>query len=493
MSNTILNAAPMIFADSFIEHRNIGWRVELGQGASCNPLLEPKYPWDSATPCSGHGTVLKDPIDGVYKGWIVANVDDPNYSIGQAQFRLVYVCSKDGLNWERPELDLCPFPGYPKTNVLFDFNSGGKATYASVFIEPERNAEEPYEMFVYRDPGFRCPTFTVAGFGQNPLNSAAEVYEPGGTYGLYRYRSRDGIRWRGVEGPLNFKSGDTLFVHRNKEGNGFVAHHKNSIAALPGGYVPYDVAAGECRISLRKTSPDGTHWSESTPILLPDWRDHPCDQIMELGYFPYGEGIVGVTAVYHAMSQVMDLQFAASTDGLKWWRPSRQACLPLKSLGDYGSGMIWPTRTLIEDAGKWHLYYGALNGLHGDIYSKVETCMNFHGAFCRASWDVGRLWAAVPANGSPQSDAILTTLHNVPIDKRLYINAQTLKEGQISAELVDLEMKPLAGFKREDFVPFAGDGTCVQVRWKREEVCRTRATALRFYIRSARLYGFRWA
>lgn len=487
--------APMIMSDDFIEHRNIGWRIEQGKQDPNNPLMEPKYPWDSALACSGHGTVLIDPIDGLYKGWIVAHAEDVNYVRGQLAFRIVYITSADGVNWERPMLDVCPVPGYPKTNLIFDFEDGGRSSYASVFVDPEANPDEPYEMFVFRDPSFRCLTGTVAGFDQKPVSITSDAKR---NYGLYRYRSQDGIHWRGIEGPLAFKSDDTLYVHKKLDGT-YVSHHKKGVSAFPGGFVPYDVGVGECRITLRKTSKDGSNWSESVPIMMPDWKDHPGDQIMEVGHFIYGNGIIGLTAVYHATSQTMDLQIAASIDGVSWWRPSRATCLPLAPLGEYGGGMIWPTRTLVENADQWHLYYGALDGLHGDMYGvpnrenvREDNTLLFHGALQRCSWDVGRMWAAVQASGGTEMEGYLTTPPTSNEGKTLYINAVTVRNGRIWIELLNDEHNVIEGFSRDDFQPFVGDEKCAQMRWKGGEICPQDNVSTRFYIRDARLYGFEW-
>ena len=122
---------PIIFADDFDQRSNIAWRVEPAKDRQV--LLEPRYPWDSASTCTGHGTVLRDPIDGRWKGWFVAVQENLNHARGKHDFRLVHVVSEDGRQWTRPELDLCPFEGYPRTNILFDYESGGRTTYASVF------------------------------------------------------------------------------------------------------------------------------------------------------------------------------------------------------------------------------------------------------------------------------------------------------------------------------------------------------------------------
>ena len=427
-----------------------------------------------------HGTVLRDPIDGRWKGWFVAVQENLNHARGKHDFRLVHVVSEDGRRWTRPELDLCPFEGYPRTNIVFDYESGGRTTYASVFVDPEAHPEEPYEMFCLRDALWQCPSGRVAGFG-----AAAG-------YGLYRYRSRDGIQWRPDHGPIGVSSGDTLQVHQDPDGS-YVSHHKDSIPNYPGGWAPYDVDPRGCRASFQCRSTDGRVWTPSALNMVPDWLDSQGDQIMEVGRQPYGDGYIGLTAVYHSRLQEMDLQFGASASGepLSWWRPARRPCLPLAPLGDYGGGMVWPTRTLVEDGDDLVLFYGALEGLHGDTYSVDETAYLFHGAFCRASWRKGRMWAAVSAAGGGH-EGVLTTRPLADVRGReLVINAVTKPGGQVTCELLR-DGRPLQGYRREDCTPLTGDHTCAVIKWAGGARCPAANVALRLTVRGAYLYGYAW-
>lgn len=481
---------PMIFEDDFIEHNNVAWRIEPAQPDPHNPLLEPKYPWDSASPCVGHGTVIKDPIDGLYKAWTVSAADYSGFW-GDFEFRLTYAYSEDGVNWVRPELDICPFPDYPKTNILFDYNSGGRSTYASVLIDPVGNPDEPYEMFLFRHPWFKNPSLTVQGFSGRNERSLS----------LYRYRSKDGLRWRGIEGPYPLKTDDSMYIHTNKE-SGYVAHFKDCVSSLPGGYAPYDCAAGRCRVHFRMTSKDGANWGQPALIMQPDWKDHPGSQFMEVGYYPYGEGIIGLTAIFNATSQTQELHFAASKDGLKWWRPARRPCLPLAPTGDYGGGLIWPTRTLIEDNDKLYTYYGATDGLHGDVYNPTPNMLRaFSGAFCRAWWDVGRMWAAVPAAGGDLEASLITPLMK-PEGENLYINGVTVRDGEIRAEILHPihnpgqapQQKVVGGFSKAECIPFKGDHKCEVIRWNGRDggSLRGQNVHVKLSLRRARLYGFEW-
>ena len=483
----------MIFADDFDERFRIAWRIEPGVQEANNPLVEPKYPWDELVVCSGHGTALKDPIDGKFKVWSpsLAADNEPFGRAWKSYFRLTYLESDDGVEWRRPMLDVCPFPGYEKTNILMDFDSGGCATYASVFIDPEENPQEPYEMFVFRTVFFENKNLCVAGFGQEPAKDWLDAYHK--YYGLYRYRSQDGIHWRGDVGPLKLKSGDTCYIHRDKE-LGYVAHHKDSLPAPAGGYVPYDIGSGEVRVNFRRTSPDGLNWTERDIMLAADYKDHQADQIMEVGRYPYREGFIGLTAVYHAMDQTMDFQFAASVDkGVSWWRPMpRKPCLANAPLGDYGGCMMWPLRTLIEHDGRFYIYYCGLTGIHGDLDMKDQSAIRFNGAFCRASWEIGRMWAATSAEGGVCQAHLTTKKLEGAAGKRLIVNARASGAGKVEAELLDADKKILEGFSREDCRPFHGDEKFGKIAWKGSDTCPQKAVHLRVWLTSAFLYGFEW-
>jgi len=208
-----------------------------------------------------------------------------------------------------------------------------------------------------------------------------------------------------------------------------------------------------------------------------------------MGYHPYGEGIIAVVTNYHAVSQTIDASFASSLDGRNWWRPSRQPCLPLKPLGDIGGGMIWMTRELVRDGNRIYLYYGATDGLHADIHAKTDNLFVFYGAFCRASWEIGRMWAAVPACGGPVPGHLTTPLLDCE-GKELVLNGLTLDGGEITVELLDEERNPIAGFSMTDGVPLRGDVKRHTFRWQSGESTLAKKAHLRFRLKRARLYGY---
>ncbi len=481
MSDTGDRLPPMFFQDDFVEHNLVAWRIEPGELDPNNPLLEPKYPWDTPAPCIGHGTVLKDPLDGVYKAWTCA-IGQPTLAGKPSHpMRLTYACSEDGVHWDRPELDVLSFEQYERTNLLFH----GKTSYASVFVDPESNPDEPYEIFVMRRAVEGKP---VEGFEETPHWPPDDSVSRHSGRALYRYRSRDGIHWRPYQGPIQLHSGDTAYLHKDPTG-GYVYFCKNLVRPLPGG--GFD---DKCRVGMRRYSPDGFEWTATELNMLPDYLDHPGDQIMEVGRYPYREGFIGLTAVFHAHTKTMDVQFAASRDGENWWRPEpRRPILGLQPLGDNGGGLIWPTRTLIEEGDRLYLYFGADPTLHNDIYSP-STGTERLGLLSRASWAKGRMVGAVCAGflfDSPDRGTLTTRLLDCE-GKRLRVNAVTVGGGELRVELLDEQRRPLAGFSRDDCIPFRGDEKFAVMHWGGGDLPGQSRVHVRFVLRDARLYGFEW-
>ncbi len=495
----------------FPEKHNVAWRIELAQEDSANPLLEPKYPWDAASIFS-HGSVMIDPIDGLWKMWYITTPKKSPLPISPAAGRVLnYAESEDGVHWNRPELDISLYQGRTKTNVLLDLDSGGVSQHASILVHPDAPPDWRYEMFVLRYPGHEGSSPIVKGF---PLDPGETKHSEG----MYRYHSKDGKHWSAWE-KLVIDTRDSLWISQLPDGT-YQTYHKTCMPALPGGLIPYDCAVGECRIMVRRTSATGTEWSPYQLSITPDWLDSPDTQFMELIADPERDGYVGLLTVYHALSQTIDVQFAASRDGKTWWRPDRRACIPLKPLGEYGGGMIWPMQPAIHHGGRVYLYYSACDGLHNDhlnteiverarqgglpgwphywtgihmgedAHTPIAGYTWFHGVMCRASWSEGRLWAAVTASGGPLEGQLATKVQRVG-GKRLEVNAVTLGDGTLEVELLK-DDQPIPGFTRADCTPFRGDEKSAQIRWRGGERCPAEQVRTRFYLKRARFYGFEW-
>ena len=353
--------------------------------------------------------------------------------------------------------------------------------------------------------------------------------------GVYRYHSADGKHWEPWE-KLALGTRDSVLVHQVPDGT-YRTYYKGVVPCGPGGLVPHDASVGECRVIVVRTSDDGSEWSAYEPVITPDWMDPQDTQFMELDTVPEKGGLIGMLAVYHVLTQTIDIQFAASRDGKRWWRPDRRPCVPLNPLGDYGGGMIWPLQSPFHHDGRLYFYYSGCDGVHADYMNTVlvqefrnriqwphyptglrtGTEMDaycpfggityFHSAGCRASWKLGRLWAAVTASGGPMEGMLGTKQLSVS-GKRLKVNAQTIRDGSLQVELLEgkfipgregplpedfvIEEKPIPGFSRADCMPFKGDSEGAFIQWKGGDRVPVEQVRARFYLNQTRLYSFDW-
>src|SRR5262249_58020432 len=112
------------------------------------------------------------------------------------------------------------------------------------------------------------------------------------------------------------------------------------------------------RRTAGRLSTDASPGSAQRATVMPRaWRAPADTQFMELCPVAVPGGYVATLTVYHNMTQTIDLQWAASRDGIKWWRPERRPALANAALGEYGGGMIWPMRQPVVDGDQLHVYY----------------------------------------------------------------------------------------------------------------------------------------
>jgi len=503
-SATETQRLPLLMPDDFESLQLVGWRVEVGQPDTRNPLLEPERPWDSGG-VMAHGTVLHDPIDGLWKAWQVSTPGEPRLdglkTNHEHQRRLTYLESRDGVHWIRPELPFVRWPGYETTNILFDLDSGGTSVYASVLVDPA-NKEWPYEMFVMRGPLY----------GGMKENRVGHLPGPQERLGTYRYLSKDGKDWVLKEGPIHPATGgggDVSYVYRDHANGPYYSYFKAYPKARDGDrIITYDNnPRGGLRSVARRTSPDGSEWGDETMVLTRDWRDPDYAQFLEICPVPVAGGYIALVNYYDAAIQTMSLQLAASRDGIRWWRPDRRPALPNPPLGDYGGGMIWQMHHPIVEGEKMHVYYAGSEGIHGEILDtrfqpRIEVgnetvigyqtpTLPFNTALCRATWEFGRLYALVPsAGGVTIGEAV--TRPGRQIKGRLVVNTLVKPGGSLRAELLDASGQACAGFTVDDCRPLTGDHARSAFEWKGGNQAPPEAVKVRFVLHRAFLYGYDW-
>lgn len=503
-NSATIKRMPLLMPDDFSELNLCAWRVERGTQDPNNPLIEGDQPWDSGG-VGIHGTVLKDPIDGLYKAWLVTTPPEetdagwPNGWTSVANDRDRSICyfeSRDGVNWIKPKIPGQRYGKHEATNVIFDSHVFGLQAYASVLIDP-KNKQWPYEMFVLQTP------------------TALATPEHGSGY--HRYRSKDGKEWEWFSGPISGCIwGDVLFVYPDGNG-GYIGYYRTGDAKRDDDHVPpwEDCARRTC---YRCTSKDGNFWvKDDVMVIQRDERHHRDTQFMECVPRKVEGGYVAMVSVYHPITQTLDIWMAASRDGQRWWFPDRLACLPNAPMGDYGGGMLWQSKNLLVEGNTLYLYHAGSEGPHRQISDtrapsmqvNYQECVIDHGAhfspfttaLCRASWQFDRMYALISSPGGPTIGTAVTQTAQLG-GKSLVLNLVTrpakksdkpnFDEGYLQVELLDGQGKVIPGFARNDCASIKGDHRSVKVKWTGGTSAPASAARARFYLKRAFLYGYRF-
>jgi hypothetical protein len=128
-------------------------------------------------------------------------------------------------------------------------------------------------------------------------------------------------------------------------------------------YIKHDNAAGWVRVIDRWESQDGLSWTNRKRVIERDSKD-PLDlQFYHLAVTHTSNGRIGMLGRYSCDSQVMDIEWCWSSDGINWERNKRSPWIPRSDVGN-DSAMIFPPSSLIYAEDKWWLFYTGYNVGH---------------------------------------------------------------------------------------------------------------------------------
>ena len=199
-----------------------------------------------------HGTVLIDPTDGLWKAWYTAGPEASLHRVGGAATGLRRVDRRGELGEAQTGYLLLPGPTADQHPDRPQVGRSGPQRFR------DRPSDAPpdrrYEMFILRLPGWYCPYRVVRALQcplartptrrggrlqSRPLSIPVRRRQALGTVGIGRVRHR---RRR-----LGFATGGRFLCRLPQE-----RHSRPSR-----GLSPYDVAVGVCRVIMRRTGRTG--------------------------------------------------------------------------------------------------------------------------------------------------------------------------------------------------------------------------------------------
>ncbi|MBM3758028.1 MAG: hypothetical protein FJW38_29120 [Acidobacteria bacterium] len=431
----------LFFDDFLIERMDLTRRFHTPEIHSASPVLRPdaKYPWEKTKEL---GTAMTF-SDGVW------------YDAKSKRFRMWYMggfqpgatClaeSTDGVHWNRPVLDV-----KPGTNVVEGTN---------------RDSSTVWMDLAERDPAKRFKMSMV------PIETAP-----------YRMRlqfSPDGIHWTGVVATTGTCGDRSTFFY-----NPF---RKVWVYSLRG-------TANKLRVRRYWENTDllrGAAWEPHQPTYWvgADKLDagDPAEpgteaQLYTLDAVAYESVLLGLFSVMRGRKRKgNELVIGFSRDGFHWDRPDRRPFVATSPReGDWNHDYLHSAGGCCLIVGdKLHFYVGGRSGdfRKPDSYRSVGLVTLRRDGF--ASLDAGSAGGTVTTRPVRFSG------------KNLFVNASA---GELRAEVLDESGKPVEPYTLTECVPFTGDRTVVEIRWKRGKNLANlvgKTVRLRFSLKNGSLYSF---
>ena len=374
-----------------------------------NPLFAEERKWEARFD-NLYANVLYDDEDEIYKCWYSPFVVDMTHQTTTPEERrtrsmkevrkqlreegryrremgICYAVSRDGLIWEKPDLDVYPWEG-ENSNVLL-FGPHGAGVFKDV---AETDPRKRYKMFTRTD---------VDG---------VEVLASG--------YSEDGVHWNTLNPVLSDVKADThnlaLWVPEIKRYVAFTRQFPDSV-----------------RAEFRTESEDFIHWTTPVEVLR---GETPKIQVYSMPVFPFKNIYLGLPAMFDTESDRVWTELAWSTDTVRWERIDSGS--PLIPCGEeresYDWGCVYAASSPVIGEEEIRLYYGGSDGPHSDFRN---------GFFCLATLRPDGF--AGYEQTSPDKPAVVVT---APIERtggHLQVNADA-EGGQVAVSVINPEGKVLA-------------------------------------------------
>ncbi len=463
---------------------NVTRTLHVPARAEENPVLTPDLPWEGSIILQP-GTVMYDEDEHIFKMWYNSFATASKPDIQQL---LLYATSKDGIHWDRPQLNLVDFHGSKANNAFLSWCSWN---HVVIKDDWDPDAGKRYKLAYWN-------------------------WKTAGKEGVWVAFSPDGIHWKEYENnpviPMA-ASGDTFSVMQDPVTHGFWMYHKSAITSQPASVF----GGASLRKVARVVSKDFVHWKDDELVLEPDTLDQPDTEFYGLSPFAYGDQYLGLLWVLHTYSQQIDVQLVSSRDGLNWDRSAhRRIFFPLGFVKNGYNGRGFDSEMImsiaspaVKDRQLW-MYYTGFNVKHNATQSEEVLDDRYLG-------QIGL--ARLPLDGFVSLDATSrgqvvmkptviqgTEFHLVAFTKTFEDASHTYSndwddlyqsvakgEGQVRVELEDEEGKPIAGFSVEECDPIEGSIADRKVTWAgKSDLSSVRGKVIRikFILENASIYSY---
>lgn len=451
--------------------------------------------------------VLYDPLDQLIKCWY-EDLEGPPRVTGQhfgLFSRQLYAESADGVHWRKPSLDAYAVDGR-QTNIVLGDRELGQVHSAHYIIDPHADTPEQRFRALYtrmRDGAAGSVSSTECAHSPDGIHW--EPYSTPPTFGICGARLGD-------VSTLSYDEDAREFVHNTRHcrmGAGMLnIRNPRNVSSFNRPHQPHDWAALSHRRVFQCRSHDFIHWSQ--PILVAaadDEEDNLDESFYGMPQFKVGNVYLATVGVLHMVDNEMDVQLLMSRDGVRWKRTAkRRPFLAPRGTGHWDAHMVSIVSPPVELGGELWFFHGGTNyhhdwWLHGvrEGLSHPET-QHPEGAAYALGAAVLRKEGFAGLYSNPVREGIIVTHPLASDGDRLVINARCAPSGYVRGEVANQVDEVAPGYAREQCDVFAGDSTAHQVTWRGQadlplfaEGSAVQVRKLRFFVRDAELFSFRFA
>lgn len=474
-AGTVSGSTPVAIGDRlelFVDHHLIerldNVRLELGTPVERENLLRFDEPWEGPT-SGAYVTVLQD--GDRYRMYYRGGRHDATGKREKDTEVTCYAESRDGIRWEKPRLGLHAFAGSTANNIVYPAEA--------------RRIAHNFAAFVDHRPGV----------------PASERYKAvgGGERKLYRLVSADGVNWRDFapEPIFDGYALDTMNVPLWSPAEQVYAIY---LRTSTGGGTPEKPKFSGVRTISRSVSKDFVTWSKPEPM---SFGDTPPEHLYTNATQPYFRAPHILIAL--PLRFVPDRQVVSQAEMEAWGvdRNQRNAAGDAVLLTSRG-GTVYD-RTFMEsfmrpglDPKRWTARnnFPALGVVPtGADEMSLYVCSHYtlpdyHLRRYTLRTDGFASARAGAAGGVLETKLLTFTGHS------LVLNCSTSAAGGIRLELLDADGRPFPGFDVAASETIVGDSIARTVRWKKNPSLAAlagRPVKLRFHLKDADLYSFRFA
>lgn len=457
-----------------------------------NPVIKPDKSWENqrrgpfAAPFSGGSWY--DPADNLFKIWYT----------GGYLATTCYAVSKDGINWEKPELDI-----KEGTNIVVDPVHDGHRYFDSNTIWLDHETPNPNERFKYfatEDPsGWKMVYRTSAdGIHWSEPKAKPEIWGDRST-AFYNPFRKVWVLSQRIEGYQNGAGRCRSYLEAPSAMELIKEVTPNASKMIsPSGEVIDPEKATKSDIETAYVEGKSVFWAHADDLdphhTDPDYS-HEAPQLYNLDAFPYESLMIGYFSIWQGPSNYvcgdLDLQkrndvlLGFSRDGFHWDRPSRERFF-----------------TSSWDINNWR--FGNVQSVAGGCLVVGDKLYFYFSGRAKISKE-SKSWDADAATGlatlrrdgfaSMDATGITETLTTKPVifkGKYLFVNVDC-PQGELKCEVLDENNNIISPFTLDKSNRLSLNETLVKIRWGDVgDLSKLvgKPVKFRFYLKNGSLYSF---